>query len=74
MGKNVAYDLVLIGLAFPIVGAIGGTFAAPGFGTFAGPVVAIALPLQFPFPIAVVYVASAIIAFWLPRIGSKRST
>ena len=69
MGKSLTRDLLLIGLAFPTVGAIGGTFAFPGWGTFVGPLAAIGLPLQFPLPIAVVYVASAIVAFWLPRIS-----
>ncbi|WP_316016016.1 hypothetical protein [Roseobacter sp. HKCCA0434] len=73
MGRSVSKDVFIILIAFPAVGAIiGQVFTV--FGMIMGIYLAVTMPFVWPWPIALIYIASAVIAFLLPRIGQPKNT
>lgn len=76
MGRQLLFDAFLILASFPVVGAIAGAFLGgivmSPITAFSGIVVAVFLPFQFPWPIAVVYLFGALAAFWLPRTNFSK--
>ena len=67
MGRSPKEDVAWILTAFPAVGCLAG-LPFMGFGSIGGIGVAVTLPLQYPWPIGVVYILSAWLAFKLPRL------
>jgi hypothetical protein len=69
MGKSTVKDILIILIAFPSVGFLAGLLIGGGFpiAALSGAYTAVLLPFFLPWPIAVLYLTGALLAFWLPR-------